>query len=186
MDQEVSEGWAEVLKVVQEHGKSTVVSDHVQGCSSVSSVEKHGKAVVENEVAQAVAMQHGCPKKPKCNISGLCVQGQPLPTLDDAGDTTKIDLETENLELKWAVPPNDLMIDFWREYEGKSTTDELDMVEEQDLGFLDGEEFGWRLQVMAEKADSQDLDWIPEWLQRKQKSMSCSTNVTEMGLKLSI
>ncbi|KAI6104435.1 hypothetical protein EDD17DRAFT_1508857 [Pisolithus thermaeus] len=82
-------------------------------------------------------MQHGCPKKPKCNISGLCVQGQPLPTLDDAGDTTKIDLETENLELKWAVPPNDLMIDFWREYEGKSTTDELDMVEEQDLGFLD-------------------------------------------------
>ncbi|KAI6103271.1 hypothetical protein EDD16DRAFT_1715378 [Pisolithus croceorrhizus] len=76
---------------------------------------------------------------------------KPLITLDCARDTARIDLETEDLELKQEVLPDGLKIDFWREYEGKSTTDELDIGEEQDLRFLDDEEFGWRLQAMAEK-----------------------------------
>ncbi|KAI6000226.1 hypothetical protein EDC04DRAFT_2908876 [Pisolithus marmoratus] len=103
---------------------------------------------------QAVAMQRGCPKKLKCNISGLCGQGKPLLASDRAADTTEIDLEAEVLELEPAVPPDSLKIDFQREYEGNSTTDESDIGEEQGLGFLDDEEFGRRLRAMAEKADS--------------------------------
>ncbi|KAI5987414.1 hypothetical protein EDC04DRAFT_2614817 [Pisolithus marmoratus] len=114
-------------------------------------------------------MQCGRPKKLKRNISGLRDQGKPLPASDCAADTTKIDLEAEVLELEPAVPPDSLKIDFQREYEGNSTTAELDIGEEQDLEFLDDEEFGQRLWAMAEKADSRDLDWIPERLQRKQK-----------------
>ncbi|KAI5982018.1 hypothetical protein EDC04DRAFT_2916011 [Pisolithus marmoratus] len=121
-------------------------------------------------------MQHGHPKKKsKHNISGLRGQQQCSTVSEHAADTLEpdedlaIDSEFENLELRHAVALDGLKVNFEREYEGDSTTDGSDIGEELDLEFLDDEDFGQKLLMMAEKEDGRDADWIPEQLQRKQK-----------------
>ncbi|KAI6008479.1 hypothetical protein EDC04DRAFT_2907145 [Pisolithus marmoratus] len=120
-------------------------------------------------------MQRGCPKKSKCNISGLRGQQQCSTVSEHAADTLEpdedltIDSEFENMELRHAVALDGLKVNFEREYEGDSTTDGSDIGEELDLAFLDDEDFGQKLLMMPEKEDGRDADQIPEQLQRKQK-----------------
>ncbi|KAI6020542.1 hypothetical protein EDC04DRAFT_2607430 [Pisolithus marmoratus] len=130
-------------------------------------------------------MQHGHPKKKsKCNISGLRGQQQRSTVSEHAADTLEpdedltVDSEFENLELRHAVALDGLKVNFEREYEGDSTTDGSDIGEELDLEFLDDEDFGQKLLMMAEKEDGRDADWIPEQLQRKQKKCAAQHKLT--------
>ncbi|KAI6039467.1 hypothetical protein EDC04DRAFT_2603216 [Pisolithus marmoratus] len=121
-------------------------------------------------------MQHGHPKKSKCNISGLHVSDDAVDTLEPDEDLV-VDLEFENLELRHAVALDGLKVNFEREYEVDSTMDGLDIGEEFDLEFLDDEEFTQKFLAMAEKEDGQDADWIPEQLQRKWKKSNSAITV---------
>ncbi|KAI6026969.1 hypothetical protein EDC04DRAFT_2606125 [Pisolithus marmoratus] len=121
-------------------------------------------------------MQHGHPKKSKCNISGLHVSDHAVDILEPDEDLV-VDLEFENLELRHAVALDGLKVNFEREYEVDSTMDELDIGEEFDLEFLDDEEFRQKFLEMAEKEDGQDADWIPEQLQRKWKKSNSAITV---------
>ncbi|KAI6100664.1 hypothetical protein EV401DRAFT_1894503 [Pisolithus croceorrhizus] len=120
-------------------------------------------------------MPGGRPKKKSKNISGLCNQQKPMPSITEsiAADSSvknsaqghniresdQDESDVENL----TIALDGLKINFEVEYEAEMTEDsEVD--EEIELEMLNNVEFGRKLAQMVEHEAEKDLDWVPRVL----------------------
>ncbi|KIK24654.1 hypothetical protein PISMIDRAFT_29102 [Pisolithus microcarpus 441] len=121
-------------------------------------------------------MPGGHPKKKSKNISGLCNQQKPMPSITEsvaADSSVKNSAQGHNIQESdqdesdvenLTIALDGLKINFEVEYEAEMTEDsEVD--EEIELEMLNNVEFGQKLAQMVEHEAEKDLDWVPRVLQ---------------------
>ncbi|KAI6098775.1 hypothetical protein EV401DRAFT_2081935 [Pisolithus croceorrhizus] len=121
-------------------------------------------------------MPGGRPKKKSKNISGLCNQQKPMPSITEsvaADSSVKNSAQGHNIQESdqdesdvenLTIALDGLKINFEVEYEAEMTEDsEVD--EEIELEMLNNVEFGRKLAQMVEHEAENDLDWVLRVLQ---------------------